>query len=199
MTTAECHRLLDSFDTRLTHDYHAVRRFNGIKRLNDSSTWHAGCALSVQWFRQDPKTHAIMSRTIETISTPDVLNSDHVTIGRQVPFCVFTDSGFARVGFSEKQTQNHGVPWRLFKAPTEGVLRAHTVSEACGSLRALMEIDGDRILGFTVRGSDCNDCAALHQAARCGSDASHVTGGLHPAICFPHPRVREGLTRGPDR
>jgi hypothetical protein len=36
MTTAECHHRLDSFDTELTRDYPAVRRFNGIKRLNDS-------------------------------------------------------------------------------------------------------------------------------------------------------------------
>ena len=36
MTTAECHHRLDSFDTGVIHDYPAVRRFNGIKRLNDS-------------------------------------------------------------------------------------------------------------------------------------------------------------------
>jgi hypothetical protein len=36
MTTAECHHCLDSLDTGLIRDYPAVRRFNGIKRLNDS-------------------------------------------------------------------------------------------------------------------------------------------------------------------
>src|SRR5580692_4197220 len=109
-----------------------------------------------------------MSRTIETTSTPDVLNGgDHVTTDRQVPFCVFADQ---------------------VKIPTEGVLRAHTLSETRGFLKALVEINGDRILGFTVRGSNFNDrSAALYQAARSGSDASAVTKGLIPLFASRHP------------
>jgi pyruvate/2-oxoglutarate dehydrogenase complex dihydrolipoamide dehydrogenase (E3) component len=34
----------------------------------------------------------------------------------------------------------------------EAVLRAHTLSETRGFLKALVEADGDRILGFTVFG-----------------------------------------------
>ena len=66
-----------------------------------------------------------MSRTIETSSTPDVLNGgNHVTTGRQVLFCVFTDPEFAGVALSEKQAQNHGVRTAWLTFPTEGVLRA---------------------------------------------------------------------------
>jgi hypothetical protein len=48
MTTAECHHRLDSFNTGLIPDYPAVRRFNGIRHLNDSQTWHAGCLSPVE-------------------------------------------------------------------------------------------------------------------------------------------------------
>src|SRR5262249_37358127 len=37
-----------------------------------------------------------------------------VTTGRLIPFCLFTDPEFARVGLSEKEAEAHGVGYRLF-------------------------------------------------------------------------------------
>ena len=65
-----------------------------------------------------------------------------------------TDPEFSRVGPSEKQTQNHGVPYRWFKIPMEGVLRARTVSERRRFLKALVEINGWSNPGFTPFGVD---------------------------------------------
>ena len=44
------------------------------------------------------------------------------------------------------------MPYRLFKVPMEAVLRARTLSETRGLLKALVEAEGDRILGFTAFG-----------------------------------------------
>src|SRR4029077_69259 len=70
----------------------------------------------------------------------------HVTTGRQVPFCLFTDPEFARIGLSEKDAKAQGIAYRLFKIPMEAVLRARTLSETRGFLKALVEANGDRIL-----------------------------------------------------
>src|SRR5262249_12251133 len=71
-----------------------------------------------------------------------------VTTGRQVPFCLFTDPEFARIGLNEKEAEAQGITYRVFKVPMEAVMRATTLSETRGFLKALVEANGDRILGF---------------------------------------------------
>src|SRR5260221_10606125 len=86
-----------------------------------------------------------------------------VTTGRHVPFCLFTDPEFARVGLSEKEARARGIAYRLFKMPMEEVLRTRTLSETRGFLKALVEIDGDRILGFTAFGVEAGEIMASAQ------------------------------------
>src|SRR5439155_6979747 len=78
----------------------------------------------------------------------NLAGGNHVTTNRQVPFCLFTDPEFARVGPSENEAKAKGIPYRLFKIPMEAVLRARTLGETRGFLKALVEIDSDRIIGF---------------------------------------------------
>ncbi|MFL6598990.1 MAG: FAD-dependent oxidoreductase, partial [Chthoniobacterales bacterium] len=52
-----------------------------------------------------------------------------VTTGRLVPFCLFTDPEFARVGLSENEARARGVAYRVFKIPMAAVMRASTLSE----------------------------------------------------------------------
>ena len=54
----------------------------------------------------------------------NINGGNHVTTGRQVPFCIFTDPELARVGLNEKQAQARGIAYRLFKIPMQEVLRA---------------------------------------------------------------------------
>src|SRR6266436_5373561 len=88
-----------------------------------------------------------------------------VTTGRQVPFCLFTDPEFARVGLSEKEAQAKGIAYRLFKVPMESVLRARTISETRGFLKALVEADSDRILGFAGFAVDAGEIMGPVQLA----------------------------------
>src|SRR5580658_4401333 len=125
----------------------------------------------------------------------NINGGNHVTTGRQVPFCMFTDPEFARVGLSEKQAQNLGIAYRLFKIPIEQVLRAHTLSETRGFLKALVETEGDRILGFTAFSVDAGEIMSAVQIAMIAelpytklrddsSNPSDVNGGPDPPICF---------------
>src|SRR6266436_4550192 len=77
---------------------------------------------------------------------------NRVTTGRQVPYCLFTDPELARVGLSEREARERGVGYRLVKVPMEANLRARTLSETRGFVKALVEADSDRILGFTAFG-----------------------------------------------
>lgn len=47
----------------------------------------------------------------------NILGGHHVTTGRQVPFCLFTDPEFARIGLSETEATEQGIAFRLFKIP----------------------------------------------------------------------------------
>src|SRR5262249_31324633 len=82
---------------------------------------------------------------------------NRVTTGRQVPFCLFTDPELARVGLSEREAKERSIAYRLAKIPMGSVLRAETLSETRGFLKALIERDGDRILGFTAFGVEAGE------------------------------------------
>ena len=112
-----------------------------------------------------------------------------VTTGRLVPFCLFTDPEFARVGLSEKEAKAKRIPYRLFKIPMEAVMRATTMSETRGFLKALVEVDNDRILGFTGVGVDVGEVLSSVQFAMIGGLPYTA---LRDAV-LTHPTLVEGL------
>ena len=114
---------------------------------------------------------------------------NRVTTGRLVPFCLFTDPEFARVGLSENEARARGVPYRVFKIPMAAVLRASTLSETRGFLKALVEADGDRILGFTGFGVGAGEILSSVQIAML---AGLPYTALRDAI-LTHPTLGEGL------
>jgi pyruvate/2-oxoglutarate dehydrogenase complex dihydrolipoamide dehydrogenase (E3) component len=119
----------------------------------------------------------------------DLGGGKHVTTGRQVPFCMFTDPEFARIGLSETEATKLGIPYRLFKIPMEEVLRARTLSETRGFLKALVEKDGDRILGFAGFAVDAGEIMGPVQMAMI---AGLPYTALREAI-LTHPTLVEGL------
>jgi pyruvate/2-oxoglutarate dehydrogenase complex dihydrolipoamide dehydrogenase (E3) component len=118
-----------------------------------------------------------------------ITGGKRVTTGRQVPFCLFTDPELARIGLSEKEAKARGIPYRLFKVPMAAVMRATTMSETRGFLKALIEIDGDRILGFTAFGVDVGEVLSSVQIAMMGGLPYTA---LRDAI-LTHPTLVEGL------
>ena len=112
-----------------------------------------------------------------------------VTTGRQVPFCLFTDPEFARVGLSEKEAKARGIAYRLFKIPMENVLRARTLSETRGFLKALVATDSDRILGFTAFAVEGGETMSSVQVAII---AGLPYTALRDAV-LTHPTLAEGI------
>jgi len=112
-----------------------------------------------------------------------------VTTGRQVPYCLFTDPELARIGLSETEAAANGIPYRLFKVPMESNLRARTLSETPGFLKALVEANGDRVLGFTAFGVGAGEIMAAVQVAII---AGLPYTALRDAV-LTHPTLVEGL------
>jgi pyruvate/2-oxoglutarate dehydrogenase complex dihydrolipoamide dehydrogenase (E3) component len=118
-----------------------------------------------------------------------ITGGKRVTTGRLVPFCLFTDPEFARVGLSEKEAKAQGIAYRLFKIPMETVMRASTLSETRGFLKALVETGGDRILGFTGLGVGAGEVLSSVQIAMV---AGLPYTALRDAI-LTHPTLVEGF------
>ncbi len=114
---------------------------------------------------------------------------DRVTTGRLVPSCMFTDPELARIGLSESEAQGRGIAYRLAKVPMTAVLRARTLSETRGFLKALVAADSDLILGFTAFGAEAGEVLAVVQVAM---SAGLPYTALRDAI-LTHPTIAEGL------
>jgi pyruvate/2-oxoglutarate dehydrogenase complex dihydrolipoamide dehydrogenase (E3) component len=112
-----------------------------------------------------------------------------VTTGRQIPVCLFTDPELARIGLSEKEAKAHGIAYRRFKIPMEAVMRASTISETRGFLKAQVEADGNRILGFTGFGVGAGEILSSVQIAMVAGLPYTV---LRDAM-LTHPTLVEGL------
>ena len=112
-----------------------------------------------------------------------------VTTGRQVPYCLFTDPELARIGLSETEAAAEGIPYRLFRLTMENNLRARTLSETRGFLKALVGANNDRILGFTAFGVGAGEIMASVQVAMIAG-LPYTT--LRDAV-LTHPTLVEGL------
>jgi pyruvate/2-oxoglutarate dehydrogenase complex dihydrolipoamide dehydrogenase (E3) component len=119
----------------------------------------------------------------------NLTGGNRVTTGRQVPYCLFTDPELARIGLSETEAEAQRIAYRLFKVPMESNLRAHTLSETRGFVKALVEADSDRILGFTAFGVGAGEILATAQTAMI---AGLPYTALRDAV-LTHPTLVEGL------
>jgi len=123
------------------------------------------------------------------IVVANLTGGDKVKTGRQVPFCMFTDPEFARIGLSETEAQTQGIEYRLAKIPMAAVLRTRTLSETRGFMKALIDAKSDRILGFTIFGVEAGEVMATVQVAML---AALPYPALRDAV-FTHPTMLEGL------
>jgi pyruvate/2-oxoglutarate dehydrogenase complex dihydrolipoamide dehydrogenase (E3) component len=111
------------------------------------------------------------------------------TRDRLVPFCLFTDPEIARVGLNENEAVATGRRYRVAKLPMQAVLRARTLSETRGFMKALVGHNSDEILGFTAVGPHAGEVMAVVQTAMMGK---LPYAALRDAV-FTHPTMAEGL------
>src|SRR5439155_21863038 len=95
----------------------------------------------------------------------------------------------APVGTTEGEARERGIGMRVAKVAMSAVFRTHTTGETAGFMEVLVEASGDRILGFTMIGSEAGEVVAAVQAAMLGGLPCSV---LRDAI-LAHPTMAEGL------
>jgi pyruvate/2-oxoglutarate dehydrogenase complex dihydrolipoamide dehydrogenase (E3) component len=111
------------------------------------------------------------------------------TRDRLIPYCMFIDPELGRVGLGEAEAKRRGIAIRVARLPMNSVLRARTIGETRGFMKALIDARSDRILGFTMLGSGAGEVVAAVQSAML---AGLTYTGLRDAI-FTHPTMAEGL------
>jgi pyruvate/2-oxoglutarate dehydrogenase complex dihydrolipoamide dehydrogenase (E3) component len=115
--------------------------------------------------------------------------AQRTTRDRQVPSCLFTDPELARVGLDETQARQQGIPFRVSKIPMASVLRARTLSETRGFLKALISTTDDQILGFTCFGVGAGETMATVQLAM----KAGVPYTVLRDMTITHPTLAEGI------
>jgi pyruvate/2-oxoglutarate dehydrogenase complex dihydrolipoamide dehydrogenase (E3) component len=99
---------------------------------------------------------------------------------------LFTDPELARVGLGEREARERAIAYRVTKIPMASVARTHTLSETRGFLKALIEKDGDRILGFTAEAGEVMTVVQVAMAA--GMPYTELRDAI-----LTHPTIAEGL------
>jgi pyruvate/2-oxoglutarate dehydrogenase complex dihydrolipoamide dehydrogenase (E3) component len=166
----------------VTLDAHGYIEVNDRLETRAPDVWAVGeCAGSPQF------TH--VSEDDFRIVRDNLAGGNRTTRNRLVPYCMFTDPPLARVGLSEAEARRQGVAVRVAKLPIAAVLRTRTTSETRGFMKALVEADGDRILGFMMLGAEAGEVMAVVQTAML---AGMPYTGLRDAI-IAHPTMAEGL------
>lgn len=156
-------------------------RVNEHLETTAPDTWAIGeCAGSPQF------TH--ISLDDFRVIRDNLAGGSRTTTGRLVPYCMFIDPPLARVGLSEREAQEAGIPVRVATLPMNAVLRTRTTSASDGFMKALVGED-DRIAGFTMIGSEAGEVMAVVQVAMM-ADLPYTA--LRDAI-FTHPTMAEGL------
>jgi pyruvate/2-oxoglutarate dehydrogenase complex dihydrolipoamide dehydrogenase (E3) component len=118
----------------------------------------------------------------------NLAGAKRTTTGRQVPSCVFTDPELAHVGLTENEAKKQGAAYRLAKVSMITNLRASTLSETRGFIKALISKD-DRILGFTAFGVDVGELLPVVQLAM----TANLPYTAIRSLIVTHPTISEGL------
>jgi pyruvate/2-oxoglutarate dehydrogenase complex dihydrolipoamide dehydrogenase (E3) component len=116
-------------------------------------------------------------------------NAGRTTAGRLVPFTVFTDPQFGRVGLTEKEARAQGHSVRIARLPMIQVARAVEIGEVRGVLKAVVDARTDLILGCAALGIEGGEIMSMVQLAMMGGLAYQR---LRDDM-FAHPTLARGL------
>jgi pyruvate/2-oxoglutarate dehydrogenase complex dihydrolipoamide dehydrogenase (E3) component len=168
--------------TGVERDSRGFVRVNERLQTTASGIWAIGeCAGSPQF------TH--ISVDDFRIVAANMAGGNRRTDDRQVPYVMFTDPPLARIGLSEAEAQRRGIPVRVGRLPMSDVLRTEATDEKTGFMKVLVSASDDRILGFTMIGSEAGEVLAAVQTAMM-ADLPYMK--LRDGV-FSHLTMAEGL------
>ena len=147
-------------------------RVNERLETTAPGVWAIGeCAGSPQF------THASIDDS--RILRDNMAGGNRSTTGRLMPRVLFTDPPLAHVGLSEGEASRQGIPVRIGRLPMSSVLRTLATDETQGFMKVLVSETDDRILGFTMIGSEAGEVMTAVQTAMLAD--------------LPYPRLRDAV------
>ena len=132
----------------------------------------------------------------------NLMGGQRSTLDRLIPYTLFTDPPPAHVGLNEREAREKGIAVRAAMLPMSNVLRTEATDETTGFMKVIVSAADDRIVGFTMIGSEAGEVMAVAQTAMLAElpypklrDAviSHLTvaEGLGPLLSGVPPRSIE--------
>lgn len=111
------------------------------------------------------------------------------TVGRLVPWNLFTDPELARVGLTEEQARATGRSIRVAKLPVKAIPRARTLRDTRGLWKAVVDRDSEQILGAALLGPESAEVLSVVQTAMWAQmPFTRLRDGM-----IAHPTMAEGL------
>lgn len=106
-----------------------------------------------------------------------------------VPYSVFLDPPFSRVGLSERQAREQGYEVKLARLPAAAIPKAQVLRNPSGLLKAVVDAKTDEILGAHLF---CAESHELINLLKLAMDAHLPYTALRDAI-YTHPTMSESL------
>lgn len=107
----------------------------------------------------------------------------------QVPYSVFLDPPFSRVGMTQKEAEEKGFSVKIARLPAAAIPKAQVLQETSGLLKAVIDAKTDRILGAHLF---CAESHEMINTVKLAMDAGLSYTALRDMI-FTHPTMSEGL------
>lgn len=108
---------------------------------------------------------------------------------RNIPYSVFIDPAFSRVGLSEREAREQGYEVKVAKLPVASIPKAHVIQEPKGMLKTVIDGKTDQILGVTLF---CPESYEMINIVKLAMDAGLPYTFLKNQM-FTHPTFSEAL------
>lgn len=106
-----------------------------------------------------------------------------------VPYSVFLDPPFSRVGLSEQQAREQGYEVKIARLPAAAIPKAQVLRKTAGLLKAVVDANTDELLGAHLF---CAESHELVNLLKLAMDAHLPYTALRDAI-YTHPTMSESL------
>jgi pyruvate/2-oxoglutarate dehydrogenase complex dihydrolipoamide dehydrogenase (E3) component len=108
---------------------------------------------------------------------------------RYVPYAVFTDPQFGRVGITEQEARASGRKLKIGTYPMAYIARAIERDETAGLMKIIIDAESDRILGAAILGTEGGELIQILGALILANAPYTVLKGA----VFIHPTLAEGF------
>lgn len=106
-----------------------------------------------------------------------------------IPYSVFLDPPFSRVGLTEKEAREQGYRVRIARLPAAAIPKAQVLQKPVGLLKAVLDADTGRILGAHLF---CEESHEMINTVKIAMDAELPYTNLRDGV-FTHPTMSEAL------